>query len=94
MKLATSQPMRELSCDPYNQGFNHFLLGCSVYGRPGATIDILWFRILAESPTSEPELLTSEISRIRVNPSLLSGDSPSIDSVLELQTVEARHAGV
>ena len=86
-----TQPVRELTCNP---DFDHLRLGCSVYGPPDATIDILWFRVLAESPTSEPELLTSDTSGIRVNPSLLHGDSPSIDSVLEIQDVQPQDAGV
>ena len=41
-----------------------------------------------------PELLTSELPRVRVNPSLLSGDSPSIDSVLDMNSVRLQDAGV
>ena len=85
--------MRELTCNPAD--FDELTLSCSVYGPPGATIDILWFRVLAAgNPTSEPELLTSETSGIRVNPPLLNGDSPSIDSVLEIRDVQPQDAGV
>ena len=88
-----TQPVRELTCNPAD--FDELTLSCSVYGQPGATIDILWFRRLAaENPAAEPELLTSDTSGIRVNPPLLNGDSPSIDSVLEIRDVQPQDAGV
>ena len=77
--------MRELTCNP---DFDDLQLSCSVYGPPDATIEILWFRVLAaENPTSEPELLTMETPEIEIETPLLGGDSPSIDSILEINNV-------
>ena len=89
-----TQPVKELTCDPYG-GFNELQLGCSVYTTLNDSIDILWFRVLdLENLTAGPELLTEDTPRIRINPDLLGGNSPSDDSALEINDLRSQDAGV